>query len=549
LPYKSLILPFVVKDKSREKPFTSDMELASVICLAEAQRKKPGLLSASPERITFISKVYYPLWAVPWEDRCLIIDGLGFSSHKLKYVEPPDLKLFVEDLKRNAVVHEDFKSTLEKHAKTFEDFAATIDLSFNALVTHKNLLETFLEYFKEGSPLDESSEEPPVLIPPELGEKEALEACQKIINCWRQINADRKGLQQALNILDEETRFHEHGILCEIEQIKEKLEEEVSNLKPAIENKVKKLTSKRDAETKKIVKATEKKLKAVAREREKYKRKLQKLEQDEITIRRKIENFKRKGKEAKAAYWNQQLKKCRKEIEAVERKIKAVSRQIEKIKKESEEKIKNVEESFQEMVSSEEAKIEELTALYNSEIETKKKELGELRSKTDSIADQIEELIEQKKLYASRLKEETTIPWKQDETVLVYVPLYLVKYEKDGAVRYNVYSPMLASSHKGILKKIRRFWSFGLESRIKLLVRPRSKEMDKMFSSALLERMGNDKTFEEKINKICQFNNVLKRDNFRKSLTSGINELKHEEWVNLEETLTILKQYGDSRND
>jgi len=545
LPHKSLVLPFVVKDGGRENPFTPEMELSAVVCLAEAQRKKPGLLSASPEKIQFISKVYYPLWIVPWEDRCIIVDGLGFSSHNLKYAELPDLKLFIEDLERNAVVHEDFMNTLEKHSETFEDFASITDISFNAIITNKNLLNSLHEYFSEGEFLEDNAETPIVLIPSKIDEKEASEACEKLINCWRKINADRKGLQQALNRLEEKTRLQENGILCEIEQIKEKYEREISNLKTAIEDKVNKLTSKLEAETKKITKKADKKLKAITKEKEKYKRKLQKLEQEEITIRKKIENFKRKGNDVKATYWNQQLKKCRKEIEKVEKEIKAISNKIEKIKGESKAKIDEIKASFKEKISSEEEKIEELKTLRDSEIEAKQKKLEELRSKKEYIANRIEELIEQKKVYASKLKEETTIPWKQDGTILAYTPLYLVKYEKNGEFRYKVHPPMIASSHKGIFKKIRKFWSFGLESRMKLLVNPRSKDMYKALSSALIETIKRDNEFEERINRICQSNDVLKKKDFGKLLTEGINELKHEGWVSLEETLAILKKYGE----
>jgi len=544
LPYKSLILPFVVGDSDRKKPFTSDMELTTVAILAEAQRKKLGFLSDSSEKISFVSKVYYPLWAVPWEDRCLILDGLGFSSCNVKYAKLPDLKLFTENLKRNVVVREEFRNALEEHAETFKDFAATVDLSFNALVAHRNLLDTFLEYFKEGSFLDEEAEKSQVLIPSELDEKGVLEACERVINCWRQIKADGRGLQQALNILEDAMRLHEHGILCEVEQIREKYEEEISNLKPVVEKKVKKLMLKRDGEAKKIVKAVEKKLTAATRKKEKYKRKLQSLERNEVAIRKKIEVFKRKRNEVKVALWSYELRKRQREIGNVKREIKAVSNLIERIRKKGEEKIRKLEESFQEMVDMEEAKIKETTALCDSEIEAKQKELEELRSEADSIAKQIEGLIGRKKWYASTFKEEMAIPWNQDKTVLVYVPFYLVRYEKEAEARYNLHPPMVASGYKGILKKIRKIWSFSLESRIKLLVHPRSKELHKMFNSALIRKMRKDKVFEEKVNEICRSNNLLNSDSFRKALTNGINELKEEGWINLEESLTILERYG-----
>ena len=42
----SLILPFVSGESERKKGFTYEMEVASILCLAEAERKKLGILVA-----------------------------------------------------------------------------------------------------------------------------------------------------------------------------------------------------------------------------------------------------------------------------------------------------------------------------------------------------------------------------------------------------------------------------------------------------------------------------------------------------------------------
>jgi hypothetical protein len=71
----NLILPFITKATTEKADLSFPAELASVVCLAEAQRKKPGFLRDRSEKIAFISKVYYPYWVVPHETACLLIDG------------------------------------------------------------------------------------------------------------------------------------------------------------------------------------------------------------------------------------------------------------------------------------------------------------------------------------------------------------------------------------------------------------------------------------------------------------------------------------------
>ena len=544
MPHRSLILPFIVEGGGWESPFASDLELAAVVCLAEAQRKKGGLLSSSVEKAAFISKVYYPLWLVPWEDRCLVVNGLGLSSYEATYAKPPDLKVFIEDLERSGISRGDFKEALKRHLETFKDFIEVARVSVKGLITQKDLLNSLLKYLGKGKVLDESSNESLALIPPELGEEQALEACDKVVKLWRLIKGDAKGLQYALKLLDEMISLHEHGIHCEIERIREKYGREISNLTLTVEDKVKKLIQKRDSEIKKVEKGAEKKLKSAMRKMERSKRKLQRLERNEIVILKRIEHFKRKGNEAKVAYWEQKLRECRREIGNVERELKSISSQIERIKREGEERIKGVQESFERMISLERERVKELEDQRNSEIEAKQKELEDLKFKAEHIASQIEELINRKEKYAATLRNETTIPWKLDEETLVHIPLYLVKYEEKEKARYGLHPPMLASSHNSLLKKIRKVWSFSLESRIKLLISPFSKDLEKMLNSALIERMSKDEAFKEKIDRICQSNNILGTRDFRKLLTDGINQLKRRELVKFDEAMAILKQYG-----
>lgn len=547
MSYRRLVLPYVVEDVNRKgRPFSFDMEVAAIVCLAEAQRKKPGFLGGPPERIIFVSKVHYPLWAVPWGDRCLIVDGLGFSSYDGAYLRPPDVRLFTEDLKRNSVVREEFRSVLRKHAETFKDFVARVDFSLSGLVANRSLLHSLLKYLKQGSPLDEKAE--PVVAPIKLGREDALETCEKFVQHWRQVQADIKGFQYALSVLDEETKLHERGILCEIEHLREKYENEISSLKPVVEKKIKKLTAKREAEIARMTRAADKRLKAAAKEKEKYERRLQRLERNAFLFQKKVEAFKRKGNKPKVARWSYELKKCRGEISAVKSEIKAASRLIERILKENEKALKELEEGHRNLVEQEQERITNLMALRDSEIAAKRKELEELRLESSRIADLIEQLIERKRLRASKLKEEITIPWENDEVTLIHLPFYLVKYEKDGEARYRVHPPTIATDYKGVLMAVQKaIRSFSLESRIKLLLRPRSEELGEMLSSALTGKMREDKAFEGEMSEICRSNNLLNLTDFKEVLTKGMRELREEGWVKPAEARIIAWEYGGIR--
>ena len=98
------ILPFSLLSENRTNPFTSEMEIATIYALAELGRKKgEGLFSKrQEEKIIFISKIGYPLWLIPLFEKPLLFDGLNRFKHKVIHAKIPDVKLFIENLKRSS---------------------------------------------------------------------------------------------------------------------------------------------------------------------------------------------------------------------------------------------------------------------------------------------------------------------------------------------------------------------------------------------------------------------------------------------------------------
>ncbi len=539
-----LLLPFVVEDVDREgKPFTIDMEVATIVSLAEAERKKPGVLGGPSEKLSFVSKIHYPFWAVPWEDKCLIIDGLGFSTLNDEYFEPPDIKLFVEDLRRASYIQEEFRNTLRKHAETFKDFVATAKFSFRGVVAKKGFSDALFEYIKDAIAVSKDSRS--VLAPLEFEREAALETCERLVQHWRRLQADIKGFQYALNVLDYETKLNKEGILREIEQIREKHINEISPLKSDVEKKVEKLRKKQEAGIALIAKAAEKKIKAAAGKKEKHELRMQTLKRKMAFLQKKVGAPKRKGGRSEAARWSHELQMCQSEIQRISAEIKAVSLLIEHTEKEKKDAVRELGEKYRNMVEKEEARITDLVVLQDREIRGKQSKLEELLLASSHIDNLIEQLTERKKLQASRLREETSVSWKRDETTLVCLPFYLLRYEGDGEARYHVYPPAVATDYKGILRGVQKaIRSFDLESRINLLFRPRLKELGDLLSSALIRKMREDKAFEEEMLAICGSNDLLGSTDFKELLTRGITELAKEGWIKPSESDAIIRRYG-----
>ena len=540
----SLTLPYVVEDEGRRKPFTQDMESAAVLCLAEAKRKKPGILGAPPEKISFISKLHYPLWAVPWNDECIIVDGLRILSHTIEYMKPPDVNLFVESLKRNATARELFRSALKSHTKTFEDFVETTRVSVNSLVANREILSTISRYVEQGLILKKGVTEPVTSIPLKLDEEAAMEKAGNLFNRWRLIQSEIGGLRYAINVLDEETKLHKRKIVGEIEQILETFEDKISRAKSEVEERVEQLTTERDVKIKRIFKVSEKELKAALKERAKDEQKLEKLERDKRVYQKRKQIRKSRGDETGVTYWDHKTKVCKNKISEVKGKIKVLSRFIERTRKQGELGVKKLNESYQGMIVRERKKISDLETLRDSQIETTKKEVGELVSEASSIANLIEQLLEQKKMHASQLKE-IAIPWRLEGITLVNMPFYVFRYETREKSRYHMHPPVVAMGYEGIIRRIQKtIWSFSLESRIKLLLRPGSRALEEMFTSIFAEKVREDETLGRVLYEIGSSNNILGVQDFGEALARGAEELKAEGWINREEGDAILKAYA-----
>jgi len=539
----SLILPYIVEDKARGKPFTYDMEVATILCLAEAERKKPKIWGFSPERISFILKLHYPLWAVPWENGCLILDGLRMFSHTIAYMKPPDVRLFTEDIQRNTSVRGLYRNALKSHAQTFKSFIATIEIPMEAIIPNKNLLSTISEYVNQGLILKENAAGPFALIPPELDEKAVLKRAEKLMDCWRQIQSDIKGLQYSISIIDDQIRFHEQKMLREIEQLQEMYDSEILRVKPIVEKRVERLMMERDAKIRRANKATERELEVTLKEVERQEQKLGRMEQGLSNFQKRKELRKRKGDKSGVSQWNREIKKCQDKISEIKQKIRDLSQRIERARKEVEVTIKKLNEEYQTMINEERRKIVNLETPRDSEIAVKREEMEKLGLEASSIINLIGQLIEQKRLQASKLKE-ITIPWGTEATTLIYVPFYLVRYETEAKSKHHAYVPMTAMGYEGIVKRIQKtIWGFSLESRIKLLLHPQ-KALKETLAVILIKRIREDKAFKEIVYEMGCSNNLLNTPNFREALAKGMEELRNEGWVNSEERDAILNTFS-----
>lgn len=542
---KNLILPFITKTQNQKEDLTYPAEIAFVVCLAECQRKKTGFLRDTPEKMAFISKVYYPLWAVPAENSCIVLDGLGALSYKFSFKEPTKTGTFIEELKKNSVNHEQFMDALEKQTQKLGEFTSPVTVQFNGLIADNELLSFLIEYFKSGQLLNKNEDTKDAVVPMEVYEKAAFETSKAVTECLRIIQADAKGLQYAVSVLNEEAEFHKLASTFEIERLKEKCEAELSALRPEAEKIIKKLTVKHDKNLATIQRTVERKISVLEKQRDRYMRKLQGAEQKKDSVQKRMNTAKRKKTSSKAAYGSYELERYEREINNTKKEIKAVNEAIEKIKKEGEKSAKQVEEEFRRAVAQEEGKIKELTALYEAKVDKKKKQIDKITSEEASIKMNLENLMDELKRSNAALRKQVEIDWKLadlENPVLVQVPIYMIKYTKGNEERYSLFSPISISEEVSVLNGLRKIMAFSSEPRLKTLARPASKKLTEMFNSNVAEKMQSNEVFKSNVNSLCRANNLLDTMEFAETLNQGLDELTKRGWITSEEASALCRR-------
>jgi hypothetical protein len=532
------MLPFVVEEPKREKPFTPNMEKASLLCLAEAKRrKKPGMFGAQPESLIFLSKLHYPFWIVPWENESLIIDGLGATSFTIQFKKIPDAEYFIEQVKRSSSSHELYLSALKIHGETFKDFIATLEIPVEGVLSDKKLLSSIDEYLTASETRKKVVFHPESLISPKLSDTALLENVKKIIASYQQIQLETKTLEGAVALISEESKRHEEELQREIEQIQSFYADEISRIKPEIDKKLESLTMEMNEKLRSIEEAFGRERESQLKEREKLERELEKAEQSKSNLKSRLKSD--------SEHFVSKIKEYENNVTELKEKIRASSKFIEKLGEENANLTKEVKALYETEMEHEKKKIFDLEKLRDFKIEKKQMQINELHSMSMVLVNDIEALIRQKEAHALALKE-IVVPLKLEQTNLVYVPFYIAEFKAETKIRYQVFPPLIASSHKGMLKKIQKLFRRSMESRIHMLLRSRSKALEKMLSKTFVKKIKADTTLQRILREKGLANNILSLSNFKEAIKDGIKELESEGWIKPEERETMLKTYVTS---
>ena len=530
LKNEKLLLPFATLAHTREDPFTKDSERAAVYCLAELERDKGGgfFKKRAPEKLLFISEVYYPFWVVPFGNLTLLLDGLNLISHSIPYSVLPDFRVFGKELEIRSKTRQAYATFLSNSLNFFQVSDSKETKVIDGLIADPEFLNEFAPYLAEALPTKVPVVDS-VIISPAKSKIEILSITKELQQLKYNFLGDLTELNELIKLLNLKTKNFLEMLRKKVSETEEKYAKPINKAKVALE----KLTARINKRyTKRITKTSNQfEKKAVAAQK-----KFITLEKTKAHLTSEIEHCEAEIKTAvidkndvAAQKWKEKRSELKEKLPEVSKEIRELSERIKGIEENRKQTIFQLESENDAEINSASKDLLAIESSRDAELNVFQKEMEHLEEWTDTLIKQIDEL--------AKLREATNAEFsslgfqgKKDKPSIIYMPFYLVRYQSKENVRFTFFSPSVISS-LGVGAKLKS--AIG-KAKISQLFEPRSKKIISILNKfAIL--LGEDIAFCLQINEACHEANLLELESLRQSVIAGLNQLRKAEWLSDQE--------------
>ncbi len=530
-----VVFPFAVSEKDRVKAFTKDVEMASIFYLAESKREKGEghILKRIDEKLVFITETYYPLWLVPWRGATLLFDGLCVTSHTFSYNRLPDVKAFNKDMRRSGKTVKAYSVALSRNASYFQNFVGKEEKTIEGLIADPDFLQDFSLF---GSKVEKTKKTSAakVFLSPMFKGTEISAAIKDVSDLRARIEEDVENLEATMKLVNRTTGERVKAIREGIRKIRKKFDKRIERAKPRVTKKVQRIQEKHD--------------KKVSRISKRFERQIRRLHKDKVRLEKTKKRLKREGKRCetkiksdkhrkikRSGQYAQKLKKIRKTLVAVEKKIKNGNGEIKKLETAKNLEISNNRSGCDSRIEECLKRLRELEASREANIKIKESEIRSMKEGASLIINQINGLAKSKKAALTRF-DSICMARRRKRRAQVYLPLYLVRYERESDRRYDVYPPSVVSG-MGMLAKLKGV--FGA-TKMKHLLKPRSEAMA-TFLSQLITLIQKNPMLEKEVTEAGIQNSILRTKKLRLGVKRGLKDLREEKWISENE----IKDMGE----
>ena len=526
------ILPFSILSESRNDPFTSEMELATIFALSELGREKGGglLSKRQEEKIAFISKIGYPIWLIPIFKKPLVFDGLNRQDYNMVYAKIPDVKIFIENLKRSSKTFETYLPFLLDHLNYFEAPIKEKEILIKGLINDSDFLSEFDSYY----PKTEESEETENrigLLSPIIQNTTISSGLEDLKNIYTQTNSNKDGLYRCMKLINKITGQHIEELKSIAKETKYKFQEKIKTEEEIVKPKIGQVKKEYDDQTVKTTKNFQKLELPLQKEKIKLEKSIKQDQAKIETCKLHAMSCSEKNDRASEQKWKEKGSKTKKIVTEFEKALRDNEKKIGtlnerktasifNLRSESETKIKNLQQNLQDLEASCEAEV----LAYDQEIE-------KIIKNSKIIIDQLDRFV---KIEETDLSQFDNLGIEENSELrkssLYYIPFYVICYKDESKKRYHIIPPSVVNT-VCLTTKLKS--ALG-KSKVKQVFSNRFQAI-----TALMDEMNiliqQNPMFQTELKEIGADFNLLGYKLIQDQIVNGLENLKNEGWLSEKE--------------
>lgn len=514
---KRKTVPYATVDETRDRPFTRDLQFASLFVLAQARRKG--------EPFSAMTRVYYPLHIHSWEGGVLLIDLLGLNYTSIGYRFIPDVDEFERILDAASDDPDAFQDALKKKGASFDKFAGQKTVKIKGLITQRGKSEELHEFL--GGICDFEPVDEPAVFKPVLNRGDIESIIDSIHSLRDDVNGDLKSLEQA-----------KRSLMRGLDSVRKAMREEIQNIWDR-SAEVKAQMRKAFEETKgRRRKALELDLKKI---RKTYGGKADPIRRERTSLKSRLARRRSKLDLLKAAKDESAVEALSREIEELDAKFNEADSAIKSLEAWRNAEVAKARAQYRADITSEEDKIREETARSRDEAQKRRKDISELEAEAKSVATRIDKLIRSKKLKLrslSRLRFDMEV-----ETADLFIPFYIFQYGE----KFEFYPPVVASGARGFISRFKRILAENLQSKMSQLIKPRSAFVEKYLAKGV-RALSRDRSLATMYQQQGDRLNLLRSHEAVDKIMIGLVKIRREGWISDGEYIrlqeTIVENLG-----
>ena len=526
---QKFILPFSEKgDASVKSDKDGAAEVAAIFALAEMDREKGGRLLSrhSSEKINFIAKIGYPFWLYPLSDKVALFDGLNVSEHILSYVKIENVKHFLDGLKRSSKNRENFEYFLAEHGQYFAKTDAKANLNLKGLITQSGMLNEFGRYRKEATKAKDQFAHIGLLSSP-INQSKLLSATQEISHLHATIEKEIKDLNASIELLGKGSLQFHNELHDEIEAIKQEFALSIKTEEAAAAPVVKGIREAYDLKIASLARSFEADQVPLHAEKLKLTKSKNELGNE---IEQYCTNAKRvvSGDENAKHRWKSRIKEAKDKLSETERQLKSNEKRLEELEKRRASEVLQLKSAKESEIKDARKKIVELEASRDAKILVAKQEMEKLANETKLISDQISKLVKLREADVAQFDKLCIESFSENlDKALVYMPFYVISYDKETKDRYLIVPPSSMSAID-ISTKLKAVLG---RARIKSFLAPRFKELTSMAENIQTQSRKNS-VFAAELKQLGAMNNIVVMGWICDEIDKGLMGLKGQGWLN-----------------